>query len=90
MIVGRIRNHWPSLYVNAVSYRGLLPERKFAERLGKHVNSRMERPGQNLLETWERRNVNGHAHLDESPMQQAAVLRPQLTSQPVGAADDDL
>ena len=73
VIVGRIGNHWPSLYVNAVSYRGLLAGAEFAERLGKHRQAAAWKDqARILLETWQRRNVNGHAHLDESPMQQAA------------------
>lgn len=34
LIVGRVGDEWPSLYVNAVSYRGLLAAAEFAERLG--------------------------------------------------------
>ncbi len=85
VIVGRIGNHWPSLYVNAVSYRGLLAGAEFAERLGKHRQAAAWKDqARILLETWQRRNVNGHAHLDESPMQQAAFS--VFSSQPVGAA----
>jgi hypothetical protein len=35
LIVGRVGNDWPSLYVNAVSYRGLIAAAEFASRLGR-------------------------------------------------------
>ncbi|MES4787080.1 MAG: hypothetical protein C4294_16080, partial [Nitrospiraceae bacterium] len=34
LIAGRIEYHWPMLYVNAASYRGLMSAAAFAERLG--------------------------------------------------------
>ena len=39
LIVGRVGDEWPSLYVNAVSYRGLLAAAEFAERLGKRQHA---------------------------------------------------
>ena len=35
LIVGRVGNEWPSFYVNAVSYRGLVAAAEFAAQLGK-------------------------------------------------------
>ena len=39
LIVGRVGNEWPLLYVNAVSYRGLLAAAEFADRLGKRQHA---------------------------------------------------
>ena len=84
LIVGRIGTRWPSLYVNAVSYRGLLAAAEFAERLGKHRQAAAwNDQARTLLETWLRRNVNGPAHLDESPILQAAFTAPASRRNPL-------
>ncbi len=60
LIVGRVGDEWPSLYVNAVSYRGLLAAAEFAERLGKHRNATGWRNhAHTLRDNWQRRNRNG-------------------------------
>ena len=84
VIVGRIGNQWPSLYVNAVSYRGLLAAAEFAERLGKHRQAAAwNDQARTLLETWQRRNGNGPAHPDESPIRQASFTVPASRQNPL-------
>ena len=39
LIVGRVGNEWPVLYVNAVSYRALIAAAEVAERLGKRSHA---------------------------------------------------
>ena len=60
LIVGRVGDEWPSLYVNAVSYRGLLAAAEFAERLGKHrYATGWRNHAHTLRNNWQRRNRNG-------------------------------
>lgn len=59
LIVGRVGEEWPSLYVNAVSYRGLSAAAEFAERLGKRQQAaRWRTQAQGLLESWQRQSVD--------------------------------
>ena len=59
LIVGRVGSEWPSYYVNAVSYRGLLAAAEFAERLGKHRQATSWRARAETLQgNWERRTLN--------------------------------
>ena len=60
LIVGRVGDEWPLLYVNAVSYRGLLAAASFAERLGKRQQAaRWHTHARELEESWQRRFPNG-------------------------------
>jgi hypothetical protein len=60
LIVGRVGNEWPMLYVNAVSYRGLLAAADFAERFGKPQHAaRWRRNARLLEESWHRQFPNG-------------------------------
>jgi hypothetical protein len=56
LIVGRVGNDWPSPYVNAVSYQGLMAAAEFATRLGKHKDAERWRTlAQGLQERWQNR-----------------------------------
>ena len=60
LIVGRVGNEWPSLYVNAVSYQGLIAAAEFAERLGKHRQAaRWRTLARTLHENWQRQSPLG-------------------------------
>lgn len=60
VIVGRVGDDWPLLYVNAVSYRGLLAAADFAERLGKrHYATRWRTEAQQLQSSWVRQFPDG-------------------------------
>jgi hypothetical protein len=59
LIVGRVGDGWPSLYVNAVSYRGLTAAFEFAERLDKRRQAMAWRhDAQALQESWQRRPLH--------------------------------
>lgn len=59
LIVGRVGSEWPLLYVNAVSYRGLLAAADFAERLGKQRQAASWRARATTLQAnWQRRVEN--------------------------------
>jgi hypothetical protein len=55
LIIGRMDHHRPLLYVNAVSYQGLVDAAEFAERLG-HVEeaARWQTAAANLRQAWQR------------------------------------
>ena len=56
LIVGRVGNEWPSLYVNAASYRGLIAAAEFASRLGKRRDAaRWRNQANGLSASWHRR-----------------------------------
>ncbi len=84
VIVGRIGHQWPSLYVNAVSYRGLVAAAEFADRLGKHRQAAAwNDEARTLLETWLRVNVNRPAHFDESSIRHASFTVPTPQRNPL-------
>lgn len=59
LIVGRVGNEWPSLYVNAVSYRGLVAASELAARLGKRREAaRWRTQAEALQESWRHRTFN--------------------------------
>ena len=59
LIVGRVGSEWPLVYVNAVSYRGLLAAADFAERLGKQRQAASWRARATTLQAnWQRRVEN--------------------------------
>ena len=67
LIVGRVGTEWPSLYVNAVSYRGLLAASEFSERLGKHRQATgWQHQAQAMRESWARRIPNSLAEATAS------------------------
>jgi hypothetical protein len=60
LIVGRVGEDWPLLYVNAVSYRGLLAAADFAERLGKRQQAaRWRQHARGLEASWQRQFPTG-------------------------------
>ena len=60
VIVGRVGDEWPLLYVNAVSYRGLQAAAEFAERFGKRQHAaKWRNRAQELQESWRRQFPNG-------------------------------
>lgn len=68
LIVGRVGNEWPLLYVNAISYRGLLAAADFADRLGKHQHAaRWRTQAYALGESWERKFPHGSPETTGSP-----------------------
>lgn len=88
LIVGRIGGEWPALYVNAVSYRGLLAAAGFAERMGKHrFATGWRKQARILRDNWQRRNRGGAADAMVStasftPADPPAAGRSQLDRQP--------
>ena len=74
LIVGRMDNHWPQLYVNATAYRGLLDAASIAERVGSLGQcDRWRRAAANLKTAWERAFLELP---DENPRTYAAALWP--------------
>jgi hypothetical protein len=60
MIIGRVGDEWPLLYVNAVSYRGLVAAAELAERSGKHhYATQWRKKAEALQETWQRHFLTG-------------------------------
>jgi hypothetical protein len=77
LIVGRVGDEWPSLYVNAVSYRGLVAAAEFAERLGKRQQAaRWRTQAQGLLESWQRQSSNDIMEAGASPVSLRASAAP--------------
>lgn len=77
LIVGRVGNEWPSLYVNAVSYRGLVAAARFAERLGKHRDAARWRDHASALrESWQSSGLRGRSNATAS----AAGLQSSIDS----------
>lgn len=77
LIVGRVGDEWPSLYVNAVSYRGLIAAADFAERLGKRQQAaRWRTQAQGVLESWQRQSSNDIMEASASPVSQRALAAP--------------
>ena len=74
LIVGRMDNHRPQLYVNATAYRGLLDAASIAERVGSldHCD-RWRRAAADLKTAWERAFLELP---DENPRTYAAALWP--------------
>ncbi len=69
LIVGRVGNEWPSLYVNAVSYRGLVAAAEFAARLGKRRDAARWRDHAHAMqESWQRRVLHGPSDTAVSPI----------------------
>ena len=60
LIVGRVGDDWPLLYVNAVSYRGLLAAADFADRFGKPQQAARWRNDAHALDkSWQRQFPTG-------------------------------
>ena len=77
LIVGRVGDEWPALYVNAVSYRGLVAAAEFAERLGKRQQAaRWRTQAQGLLESWQRQSSNGIMEGSATPVSLRALAAP--------------
>ena len=77
LIVGRVGEEWPSLYVNAVSYRGLVAAAEFAERLGKRQQAaRWRTQAQGLLESWQRQSTHDSMQGSASPVSLRALADP--------------
>lgn len=77
LIVGRVGDDWPSLYVNAVSYRGLVAAAEFAERLGKRQQAaRWRTQAQGLLESWQRQSSHDLKESSASPVSLRALAAP--------------
>ena len=71
LIVGRVGQEWPLLYVNAISYRGLLAAADFADRLGKRQHAvRWRTQAQALRKSWERQVLPG---APDAPVSSASV-----------------
>jgi hypothetical protein len=69
VIVGRVGDGWPSLYVNAVSYRGLIGASELAERLGKHRQAADWRNDAHALrERWQRQFLHDTPDSTLSPV----------------------
>ena len=88
LIVGRVGSEWPSLYVNAVSYQGLLAAAEFAERLGKHRQAASWRERAGFLQaSWQRRMVNSESAIGISTVRfgqpNDSASRPQGLAQPL-------
>ncbi len=67
LIVGRVGNEWPSLYVNAVSYQGLVAASELADRLGKQRDAARWRDLAAALQTsWQHRTAAGPLHVADS------------------------
>ncbi|MGC3974815.1 MAG: hypothetical protein QM771_10585 [Nitrospira sp.] len=77
LIVGRVGEDWPSLYVNAVGYRGLVAAAEFAERLGKRQQAaRWRTQAQGLLESWQRQSSHDIMQASASPVSLRALADP--------------
>lgn len=77
LIVGRVGDEWPSQYVNAVSYRGLVAAAEFAEQLGKRQQAtRWRTQAQGLLESWQRQPSNQIVEGRSSPVSLRALAAP--------------
>ncbi len=77
LIVGRVGDEWPSQYVNAVSYRGLVAAAEFAEQLGKRQQAtRWRTQAQGLLESWQRQPSNQIIEGRSSPVSLRALAAP--------------
>lgn len=62
LIVGRVGNEWPSFYVNAVSYRGLVAAAEFAAQLGKRRDAARWRDQARALQTsWQHKVLRDHS-----------------------------
>ncbi len=82
LIVGRVGDDWPSLYVNAVSYRGLVAAAEFADRLGKRQQAaRWRTQAQGLLESWQRQSSHDLMESSASPVSLRALAAPSSRRQ---------
>ncbi len=85
VIVGRVGDDWPLLYVNAVSYRGLLAAADFADRLGKrHDASRWRSEAQSLQDSWLRQFPDGPQDGGTSPVAWRSLVGSALRRNPLG------
>ena len=74
VIVGRVGQEWPLVYVNAISHRGLLAAADFADRLGKRQHAvRWRTRAQALRESWERQMLPGAPEAAASPASISSV-----------------
>ncbi len=85
LIVGRVGQEWPLLYVNAISYGGLLAAADFADRLGKRRHAiRWRTEAQALRKSWERQVLPGAPDATVSPASESTVVRPASTRSQLG------
>lgn len=81
LIVGRVGEEWPTWYVNAVSYRGLLAAAQFADRLGKARQAvRWRTQAQALHESWERQQPTESIHAALAEILPMVAYRPPSDS----------
>ncbi|MBS0169473.1 MAG: hypothetical protein JSR62_03900 [Nitrospira sp.] len=84
VIVGRVGDDWPLLYVNAVSYRGLLAAADFAERLGKRQYAvRWRSAAQGLQDSWMRQFPDGFHDGGTSPVTGRSLVGSALRRNPL-------